>query len=53
MSRWLQANYKRKAKVQTMEELIKVLDDELFIEVCESFEEAELSELQHQLDKYQ
>lgn len=26
------------------------LDDELFIEVCESFEEAELNELQHQLD---
>ena len=29
MSRWLQANYKRKAKVQTMEELIKVVNDEL------------------------
>lgn len=26
------------------------LDDELFIEVCESFEEEELNELQHQLD---
>ena len=26
------------------------LDDELFIEVCESFEETELNELQHQLD---
>lgn len=26
------------------------LDDELFIEVCESFKESELSELQHQLD---
>ena len=29
MSRWLKANYKRKAKVQTMEELIKVVNDEL------------------------
>lgn len=26
------------------------LDDELFIEVCESFEEEELNKLQHQLD---
>ena len=26
------------------------LDDDLFIEACESFEEAELNELQHQLD---
>ena len=26
------------------------LDDDLFIEVCESFEESELNELQHQLD---
>ena len=45
--------YQSSSSEREVEDFLKYcdhLDDELFIEVCESFEESELNELQNQLD---